>query len=107
MRSKKIYTQSQDFQSILQIFSQLSNLPFSIYSQIKSEAIPVLLPYIVYWEVEIQGVLFLYELKNTEVVILQKKQQDPTFQELRGSKDFMMVIPTARTITAQWNSQYH
>lgn len=40
-------------------------------------------------------------LKNIEMVILQKKQHDPTFQELRDTKDFMIVIPTAKTITAQ------
>ena len=47
MESKKIYIWSQDFQSILQFFSQFWGLPSSIYSQIKSEAILVLL-YIVY-----------------------------------------------------------
>lgn len=48
MESKKIYIWSQDLQSIIQLFSQFGGLPFSIYSQIKSEAILVLRLYIVY-----------------------------------------------------------
>lgn len=43
------------------------------------------------------------------MVILQKKQHDPTFQELKDTKDFIMVIPTARTVTAQidWNRYWY
>lgn len=80
MESKKIYIWSRDLQSINQLFSQFGGLPFSIYSQIKSEAILVLRLYIVYYEVEIQEVLFLYEFKKKNWSgHLQKKQQDPTF----------------------------